>query len=145
MSVAALTTPRLTGLMPARRKFAIIPRLDENPKLVAQAQTVTGKVAVIALAAALLGWRSPRPVIFLIAVALVTFLPAYRRIVLAVAGLYWIVTSGLLKQDLTSRMAAGAGIHVPHPEVWILSGLLCICLTFGLFWLGIRKQGSSIV
>ena len=143
MSVTTLTTPQLAAPMPVRRKFTIIPRLEESPKLVAQAQTVTGKVAVVALAVCLLAWRSPRPIVFLVAVALVTFLPAYRRMVLAAAGLYWIVTSGLLKQDLISEVAERAGIHVPHPAVWILSGLACVCLTFGLSWLGVRKQGSG--
>jgi hypothetical protein len=145
MSVTTLTTPRLAGPIPVRRKFTIIPRLDENPKLVAQAQTVGGKVAVLAMAACLLGWRTPRPIGLLVAVALVTFLPAYRRMVLAAAGLYWIVTSGLLKQDLMGEVATGAGLHVPQPAIWILSGLACVCLTLGLSWLVIRKQGSGIV
>ena len=135
MSVTTLTTPRLASPIPARRKFTIIPRLDENPKLVAQAQTVSGKVAVVAMAVCLLGWRTPRPIVFLVAVALVTFLPAYRRIVLAAAGLYWIVMSGLLKQDLVGEVAGRAGIRVPHPAVWIVSGLACVCLTLGLLWL----------
>src|SRR5271168_1421375 len=145
MSATTLTTPRLASPMPARRKFTIIPRLDENPKLVAQAQTVTGKVAVLALAVCLLAWRSPRPIVFLAAVALVTFLPAYRRAVLAAAGLYWIVTSGLLKQDLMGEVAGRARIHVPHPAVWILSGLACVCLTFGVARLGTRMHGSGIL
>ena len=97
MSATTLITPLPTGTIPERRKFTIIPRLDENPKLVAQAQTASGKIAVIAMAACLIGWRSPRPIVFLVAVALVTFLPAYRRLVLAAASLYWIMASGLLK------------------------------------------------
>ena len=145
MSVTTLTTPRLAGPAPTRRKFTIIPRLDENPKLVAQAQTVTGKVAVVALAVTLLAWRNPRPIVFLVAVTLVTFLPAYRRMVLAAAGLYWLVTSGLLKQDLMGDVAAAAGIRVPQPAVWILSGLACVCLTLGLSWLAVRQKGSGIV
>jgi hypothetical protein len=145
MSVATLTTPGLAGPIPARRKFTIIPRLEENPKIVAQAQTVPGKVAVLAIAACLLAWRSPRPIVFLVAVALVTFLPAYRSMVLGAAGLYWIVTSGLLKQDLMGEVAGRAGIHVPHPAVWVISGLACVGLTLGLAWLGVRTQGSGIL
>jgi len=138
-------TPRHAGPLTARRKFAIIPRLEENPKLVARAQTTMGKVAMVGLAGSLLVWRSPTPTVFLVAVALVTFLPAYRRMALFAAGLYWMVASGLLKQDLVGEVAGRAGIHVPHPAVWILSGLACVCLTFGLLGLGIRKQGSAIV
>jgi len=89
MSVTTLTTPQ-TGTIPARRKFTIIPRLDENPKLVAQAQTAAGKIAVIAMAVCLIGWRRPRPIVFLVAVALVSFLPAYRRMVLAAAVPFFI-------------------------------------------------------
>jgi hypothetical protein len=149
MSVTALSTPQVAAPTPARRKFTIIPRLDENPKLVAQAQTLSGKIAVMAMAVCLLGWRSPRPIVFLVAVALVTFLPGYRRMVLAAAGAYWFVTSGLLKQDLISDVAGKAGIHAPQhvlqPAVWIVSGLACVCVTLGLLGLGNRKFGSGIV
>jgi hypothetical protein len=145
MSVTALTTPQQACPAPVRRKFTIIPRLDENPKIVAQAQTVGGKLAVIGLAVCLLGWRSPRPIVFLAAVALVTFLPAYRRVALGAAGLYWLVTSGLLKQDLMGEVAAAAGIHVAYPSIWMLSGLACVCLTLGLLGFGIRKQADAIV
>ncbi len=145
MSVTTLTTPGLAGPAPTRPKFTIIPRLDENPKLVAQAQTLSGKIAVMAMAVCLLGWRNPRPIVFLVAVTLVTFLPAYRRMVLASAGLYWLVTSGLLKQDLMGDVAAAAGMRVPQPAVWILSGLACVCLTLGLSWLAVRQKGNGIV
>ena len=144
MSVTTLTTPQ-TGTIPARRKFTIIPRLDENPKLVAQAQTAAGKIAVIAMAVCLIGWRRPRPIVFLVAVALVSFLPAYRRMVLAAASLYWVLASGLLNQDVIGQVAAKAGIHVPHPEVWILSGLACVSLVFGLGGLWIGRQGGGII
>ena len=145
VSVTTLATPLDTGTTPARRKFTIIPRLDENPKLVAQAQTAAGKIAVIAMAVCLLGWRRPRPIVFLVAVALVSFLPAYRRMVIAAASLYWILTSGLLNQDLIGQVAARAGMHVPHPAVWILSGLVCVSLVFGFGGLWIRKQGGGII
>jgi hypothetical protein len=145
MSVATLTTPLHTGTIPASRKFTIIPRLDENPKIVAQAQTAAGKTVVIAMAVCLLSWRRPTPIVFLAAVALVTFLPAYRRIVLAAASLYWILTSGLFRQDVIGQVAAEAGIHVPHPAVWILSGLGCVSLVFGFGGLWIRKQGGGII
>ena len=59
MSLTALTTPLHIGTMPTRRKPTIIPRLDENPKLVAQAQTTEGKLVVIAMAVCLLIWRKP--------------------------------------------------------------------------------------
>jgi hypothetical protein len=145
MSATTLTTPLHAGPMPAGRKFTIIPRLDENPKLVAQAQTLSGKIAVVAMAVCLLGWRNPRPIVFLATVALVSFLPAYRRIVLAAAGGYWFVTSGLLKQDLMVDVAGKAGIYAPYSAVWILSGLACVCLTFGLLALGIRNHRAGIV
>jgi hypothetical protein len=145
MSVTTLTTPLHTGTMPARRKFTIIPRLDENPKIVAQAQTTAGKITVIAMAVCLLGWRKPTPIVFLVAVALVAFLPAYRRMVLAAASLYWILTSGLLNQGITGQVATEAGIHVFHPAVWILSGLACVSLVFGFVGLLIRRQRDSII
>lgn len=145
MSATTLTTPLPTGAIPARRKFTIIPRLDESPKLVAQAQTASGKIALIAMAVVLIGWRSPRPIAFLAAVALVSFLPVHRRMVLAAAGLYWIMASGLLRQDLLAKVAPEAGIHVPHPAVWIFSGFACVALVFALVALWIRKQCGGLL
>src|ERR1700691_653946 len=127
MSVTTLTTPlQAASPAPMRRKFTIIPRLDENPKIVAQAQTPAGKIALLALAAGLLVLKNSAPPVFLAAVVLVTFAPAYRRIVLALAALYWIVASGLLRQDLMAEIARGAGIHVTQHAVWIVSGLACV-------------------
>ncbi len=145
MSVTTLTTPLDTGTMPVGRKFTVIPRLDENPKLVAQAQTAAGKIVVIAMAVCLLGWRTPRPIVFVVAVAHVTFVPAYRRVVLAAASLYWVLTSDLLQQGVIGQVAAEAGIHVPHPVIWTLSGLACISLVFGLGGLWISKQRGGII
>jgi hypothetical protein len=149
MSVTTLTTPQQASTIPVRRKFTIIPRLDENPKIVSQAQTVSGKLALLGLAVCLLGWRSPRPIVFLAAVALVTFLPAYRRVALTVAAAYWIVASGLLKQDLVGEVAIKAGIHLPstalQSAVWIATGLGCISLIFGLFGYWVRKPSGGIV
>src|ERR1700691_864883 len=146
MSVTTLTTPlQAASPAPMRRKFTIIPRLDENPKIVSQAQTPAGKIALLALAVGLLVLKNSAPPVFLAAVILVTFAPAYRRIVLAAAGLYWIVTSGLLRQDLLGQVARGAGLHVMQPAGWIVSGLTCVCLALGLLGRAIRKNGNSIV
>src|SRR5450631_4315249 len=98
MSTITLTTPLQADPKPGRRKFTIIPRLDEDPNIVDQAQTLAGKIAVLALAASLLFLAGSRQPVFLVAAALVTFAPAYRRITLAAAGLYWIAASGLLNQ-----------------------------------------------
>ncbi len=144
MSATTLTTPLPPRTIPERRKFTIIPRLDESPKLVAQAQTASGKIALVAMAVCLIGWRSPRPVVFLIAVALVSFLPAYRRLVLAAASAYWIMASGLLRQEVLGKVAADAGIHL-HPVIWILSGFACVASVFALVAFWIRKQGGGIL
>ena len=139
MSATTLAAPLPCIAKPVRRKFTIIPRLDEDPKIVAQAQTTMGKAAVLALAASLLTLLGSRQPVFLAAAALVTFLPYYRRIVLAGAGLYLIAASGLLKQDLMGSIA-GAGMS--PAAVWIFSGLACLGLALGMFGLVIRKQGN---
>jgi hypothetical protein len=144
MSATTLTTPLPPRTIPERRKFTIIPRLDESPKVVAQAQTASGKIAVIALAVCLVGWRSPRPIVFLVALVLVSFFPAYRRLALAAAGLYWIMASGLLRQDVLAKVTSEAGIHA-HPAVWFLTGFACVALVFGSVGLWIRRQNGGIL
>jgi hypothetical protein len=145
MSATTLTTPLQASAKPVRRKFTIIPRLDEDPKIVAQAQTVKGKLAVLLMAASLLTLVGSRQPVFLVAAALVTFAPDYRRIVLAAAGLYWIVASGLLNQNLMGSIAGATGFHMAQPAIWILSGLACLGLALGMFGLAVRKQDNSIL
>ena len=144
MSATTLTPPLQASARSGGRKFTIIPRLDEDPKIVAQAQTVKGKLTVLGLAAILLTLTGCRQPVFLVAAALVTFAPAYRRIVLAAAGLYWLAASDILNQNLMGSIAGASGVHVSQP-VWILSGLACLGLALGIFGLAIRKQGSSIM
>jgi hypothetical protein len=141
MSATTLIRPPEVLAKPARRKFTIIPRLDEDPKIVAQAETGPGKLALLALAGGMFTLIVARQtvVIFLVAATLVTFAPAWRRIVLAVAGLCWIAASGLLNQKLMGTIASA------QPVVWIVSGLACLGLALGVFGLAIRKQGNSIL
>src|SRR5208283_2024142 len=78
---------RLTG-------FRLIPRLETYPRVVAFAQTAPGKVIMLAVfgLGLLLSFFDLRTVLLLIsALALVTFLPSYRRLILAVAPIGLVV------------------------------------------------------
>ncbi len=91
MSATAVTPAKIRL---ARRKsswadFRLIPRIETFPRVVAFAQTVTGKLVL--LAAFGLGLRffdSLAGVLqLLLPLALITFMPEYRRFVLALAPL----------------------------------------------------------
>jgi len=83
------------GLLSGRlANFRLIPRLETYPKVVAFAQTAPGKVAI--LAAFALGQRYflpafsstlPLTLIF----SLITFMPEYRRFILAIAPIIFLV------------------------------------------------------
>lgn len=81
-------------------KFRLIPRLETYPRVVAFAQTAPGKV--IMLAAFALGLRyffhdlsSTLPLTFIF--ALITFMPEYRRFILAVTPILFVVRQNLQK------------------------------------------------
>jgi hypothetical protein len=81
-------------------KFRLIPRLETYPKVVTFAQTATGKIII--LAAFTLGLRffqpdlfSSLPLIFIF--ALITFMPEYRRLALAVAPLSFVMLQSFLQ------------------------------------------------
>ncbi|MGA3371067.1 MAG: hypothetical protein ABSC48_04830 [Terracidiphilus sp.] len=82
------------GSMRSLAEFRLIPRLETYPRAVSFAQTAPGKVAL--LAAFALGSRyflpdffSTLPLTFIL--ALITFMPEYRRFILAIAPIVFLV------------------------------------------------------
>lgn len=75
---------------PPAGRPALIPRIDCDPRIVAFAQTAQGKVAILAVSAALLAVRGMLHPGFLLVVAGISFLPKYRWQFMAVSGLCWI-------------------------------------------------------
>jgi hypothetical protein len=79
-------------------EFRLIPRVETYPKVVAFAQTVPGKLVILALFCAELRFFFPNwvaPLLFASLVAIITLLPEYRQFVLAIAPLGLVVLQNL--------------------------------------------------
>ena len=89
MSVSATSVP--AELAPKGlsrlRNFRLIPRVDTYPAVVAFAQTVFGKLVLLALFGLGLAYGSTDWLILTLCLALITFLPAQRRILVTISAL----------------------------------------------------------
>jgi hypothetical protein len=89
LSASATTVP--AELVPKGlsrlRHFRLIPRVDTYPGVVAFAQTVIGKLVLLALFGLGLAYGSTDWLILTLCLALITFLPAQRRILVTISAL----------------------------------------------------------
>ena len=89
---ATVVTPRTNSLRPAARTWAdfrLIPRIETFPRVVTFAQTVTGKLVLLASFGLGLRFFESYVVVLqlVLPLGLITFLPEYRRFVLALSPL----------------------------------------------------------
>jgi hypothetical protein len=68
----------------------LIPRIDTDPRVVAFAQTVAGKIAMLACATAMFYFRGVRDPVVIIVLAGIFFLPQHTWTLMAISGVYWI-------------------------------------------------------
>jgi hypothetical protein len=71
----------------------LIPRIDADPRFVAFAQTTGGKIAMLACAAILFYFRGVRDPVVTIVLAGIFFLPRYTWPLMAVSGLYFMLST----------------------------------------------------
>jgi hypothetical protein len=129
-SASALLVP---GRVPFLRDFRLIPRIETYPKVLAFAQTIAGKVAILGLfgiglyyATALHYSDNSRWEAQICFLVVITALPQYRRILVTVCTLLW--AFGIWWQWADHPLLAQAAISL------ILAALL--------FWLATRFRDS---
>jgi hypothetical protein len=117
--MATQTLP-LNPPTPGRVAQTLIPRIDADPRVVAFAQTTSGKLAMLASAAVLFYFRGVRDPLVIIILAGIFFLPRHAWALLAIGGIYWIpsmIKGGFsLEQRITGMALAAAGAAV----LWVM-------------------------
>jgi len=115
------------------RGFRLIPRIETYPGVVAFAQTIAGKVTILALfglglyyATWLHYLHNPRWKVQICFLVVITALPQYRRIVLVVGSLLW--AFGIWWQ------------WADHPQ--LLQAVISLILSALIFWLATRFRTS---
>jgi len=123
----------VTGLsvVLAIRHMKLIPQIDTYPGLVSFAQKPAGKVLCLAVfAAGLVLLREPLWLELTAILALMTFLPQYRRICLTFSTLYWLIIHPAWNRwnvigTVARREGVEAALNIPLLQV--LMGLVVIC------------------
>ncbi|HTF88119.1 MAG TPA: hypothetical protein VK843_06885 [Planctomycetota bacterium] len=93
------------------RRFTLVPQLETYPTIVRLAQTVPGKLAILA-ALALGLWLHHRPwwAEMTAILAAVTFLPAHRRWVIAIATMYWLFRHTTFPWEMARMFSVRNGV-----------------------------------
>lgn len=133
MSVAAAPVSAMPAAKPRLPELRIIPRIETYPVIVGFAQTVLGKLTLLALfglglyyATYLHYLHNPRWVVQIAFLVLITALPKHRRIVLTIGGIGWAIGTWWKWND--------------HPLLVQVG--LTLALSALLFWLATRFPES---
>jgi hypothetical protein len=117
-------------------RFTLIPAIDTWPGMVAFAQTVAGKLTVLAVFALGL-WLHEKPwwLDATVLLAIMTFLPQHRRVLLLVATFYWLAKYTLFDwmevRHVIQVMGTAADIDLLALKPTILAAIFIFC---GLFY-----------
>lgn len=111
---------------PFLRGFRLIPRIETYPKLVSFAQTVIGKLTILALFGIGLLYSPQHALLLIVLLAVATALPQYRRIVLTCGTLLWAMGTWWRWTD--------------HPL--LLQAAMMLLLAWLLFWAAVRFPHS---
>jgi hypothetical protein len=151
MGVSATTAPP-TGpplTTPTQRRWhpRIIPQWDKNPKVVAQAATREGKLALLGLFGLLLFFSTPRPLwLWTMAILVATsLLPVWRRNLVTIGTLGTAILAGYVKYGPTSAQSAADWTLT---RAWVTYGAaLTAVILFGLllFTLAVRWRRSGVM
>src|ERR1700693_6460545 len=102
------TTVTVQSLSHPASRIRIIPQRDPYPRLVSFGQTLWGKAALLAAFAGALIVNQPEPRIWIpvtLIVAVMSFLPQYRRPLLSLAAVYWILYGFWMGRALLRQIA----------------------------------------
>jgi hypothetical protein len=127
-------------------RIRVIPRIDEDPRLVEFVQGTPGKLALIAVFGglyALMQGVTHLPHLLAILTAM-TFLPSQRRMVLVGGTLYWLVTGLSFHWPVVQAVAMREGVAERLPD-WFkyasVGATLAFCAAFHLAARRFRKRG----
>ena len=90
MSGAAVPVAPREAVGTGRTRWRLIPAFETQPEIVRLAQTVPGKLALLAIFAAILRLQCPSWLGLCAILVPITFLPKYRRVLVACGTLYWL-------------------------------------------------------
>jgi len=124
------------------RNIKIVPQLDKYPQLVSFCQTALGKaVLLVAFAAGLVANHVSSWIEMTVVTALMVLFPARRRLLVSVAGLYWLLFhSTWLNWTFLRDMAKTEGQKTDWTLTVIVSGTLAaVFCVFALYFRYVRR------
>ena len=146
---ATLVSPAAPGEAPAasRTPWRLIPSFETNPAVVRMAQTVPGKLTMLVIFAGMLRLQSDTWLPMSALVLLVTFLPAYRRVLIACGTFYWLLFhhDSWCDWTLIHRIAEREGAVINF--AWLMPIAVAMLLAFGTgyCWMATRWRTARIM
>lgn len=126
-----------------KKEFRLIPRFENDPKIVQFAQTIPGKLALLAVFGLTLsvldGYRWWLKLAF---IAGMVFLPKFRRLLLTVATIAFTNFLWFRESNLTLMTVGGVQPTPVQEALWIV--LPFVLLSAGLMWFA-RKYSKSFI
>ncbi len=105
---------------PAPRAQPLIPKIEADPRIVAFAQTTSGKLAMLACVAPLFFIRGVRDPVFIAILAGILFLPRHTWTLMAIGGVYWMPSLMHGKFDTNQRITGTALAIAIGALLWIM-------------------------
>jgi hypothetical protein len=124
------------------RSIKIVPQLDKYPKLVSFGQTAVGQAALLgAFAAGLVANHVSMWIEMTVAMALIVLFPARRRLLVSVAGMYWLFFhSTWLNWTFLRAMAKSEGQKTDWTLTVLVFGILAaVFCGFALYFQYVRR------
>lgn len=142
-SVSAIAPPDAPAT--ARTHWRLIPAFETNPALVQRAQTVPGKLTMLTIFAAMFCLKSENWLGMSALILLVTFLPQYRRILIACGTLYWLIFhSSWCDWGLVRRVAASEGAAINFARLMPIAVATFLTFAVGFCWMVSRWRTARI-
>jgi hypothetical protein len=145
---ATLISPMAAKPAPAasRTPWRLIPAFETKPALVRLAQTVPGKLAMLAIFAGMYCLQSESWLGMSVLILLIAFLPKYRRVLVACGTAYWLLFhSSWFNWSMVRKVAEREGAVVNF--AWLIPIATATCLAFagGFCWTVSRWRNVRVM
>jgi hypothetical protein len=129
-----------------RTHWRLVPAFETNPALVGSGQTVPGKLVVLTVFAGMLHLLTENWLAVSALILLITFLPEYRRGLIACGTVYWLMFhNSWFDWALVRGVAQREGAAVNFAVVMPIGMAALIAFAAGFCWIAFRWRTASVM
>jgi len=129
-----------------RAPWRLIPAFETQPEIVRLAQTVPGKLALLAIFAALFRLQCPNWLGLCGVLVPIAFLPKYRRILVTCGTLYWLLFHNTwCDWTMVRKVAEREGARVDFPLLMPIAVGALLAFAAGYCWIATRWRTARLL